>query len=191
MDAYVHPSSIVEDDVVIEKNAKVWHFCHLDSGAFVGESTVLGQNVYLGKGVHIGASCRIQNNVSVYSGVKLEDFVFLGPSCVFTNVKVPRAFALKGADSFDQTIVQKGATIGANATIVCPRTIGCYSFIGAGSLVCQDVKDYELVYGNPARHQAWVCRCGTKLDDNLVCPSCKQRYTEHESGLAPQTVKGI
>ncbi len=186
----IHESSLVEAGVYLGSGVKIWHFCHLDKGSYISDDTVLGQNVYIGKDVHIGKGCRIQNNVSVYSGVELEDYVFLGPSCVFTNVKTPRAFSLVGPSGFSKTLVKTGASIGANATIVCPRIIGAYSLVGAGSLVSKDVRDYELVYGNPAKHQGWVCNCGCKLEEDLHCKSCGANYIKTSSGLVPQTQEG-
>jgi UDP-2-acetamido-3-amino-2,3-dideoxy-glucuronate N-acetyltransferase len=150
---FVHKSSIVEETARIGDGTKVWHFCHVDSDAVIGDNCVLGQNVYVGKGVKIGDNVKIQNNVSVFTGVEIGDDVFIGPSAVFTNVLMPRAFQ-KG--EFKKTLVMKGATIGANATIVCGTIIGRYSFVGAGSVVTKSIHDYAVVYGVPARVKAWT-----------------------------------
>jgi UDP-2-acetamido-3-amino-2,3-dideoxy-glucuronate N-acetyltransferase len=147
--AWKHPSSIIDEGATIGQGTKIWHFCHISSGARVGENCVLGQNVYVGPGVKIGDGCKIQNNVSVYEGVTLEDNVFCGPSCVFTNVKRPVANVK--ANGYEKTLVKSGAVIGANATIVCGVTLGEGCFIGAGAVVTHDVKEGETVYGVPAR----------------------------------------
>jgi len=180
---FIHPSSQVEEPANIGEGTNIWHFSHLMPGVTVGKNSTIGQNVFIGKGVSIGNNVKIENNVSVFEGVTLEDDVFCGPSCVFTNVKVPRShISQKG--HFSATIVRKGATIGANATIVCGHNIGKYAFIGAGAVVTRDVPDYALVYGNTARLQGWVCECGARLDfgqDNQTrCPSCGAEYTKQK-----------
>lgn len=159
---FSHPSSIVDQGALIGDGTKIWHFSHISEGAVLGKSCVLGQNVYIGPRVTIGNNVKIQNNVSVYEDVILEDDVFCGPSCVFTNVMTPRSHVSR-KNEFKKTRVKKGATIGANATIVCGVTIGEYAFIGAGSVVTKNAAPYALVHGNPARLQGWMCACGEKL----------------------------
>lgn len=151
MTYFIHESAYVDDNVIIENGTKVWHFSHIQNGAVIGENCTFGQNVNVGSEVKIGNSCKIQNNVSIYNGVTLEDHVFCGPSCVFTNDLTPRAEFPKGSDHRVRTLVKQGASIGANATIVCGVTIGEYAMIGAGSVVTKDVPDYSLVVGVPAR----------------------------------------
>ena len=168
---FVHESAVVDDGVVIGTGTKVWHFSHVLSGSQIGENCTIGQNVVIGPDVAIGKGCKIQNNVSVYKGVTLEDGVFCGPSMVFTNVYNPRS-EIRRMHELRPTLVKKGATIGANATIVCGVTIGQYAFIGAGAVVTRDVPDHALVMGNPAEQTGWVCRCGEKLNDALECPAC-------------------
>jgi UDP-2-acetamido-3-amino-2,3-dideoxy-glucuronate N-acetyltransferase len=160
----VHESSYVDDDVQIGHGTQIWHFCHVMSGSRIGVECRIGQNVVIGPHAVLGNNVKIQNNVSVYQGVILEDDVFCGPSIVFTNVTTPRSGIVRNtADDFSTTLVKRGATIGANATIVCGRIIGEYAFIGAGAVVTRDVPAYALVYGNPARQQGWACACGVKL----------------------------
>ena len=156
---YIHESSIVDKNVKIGKGSKIWHWCHISKNSKIGKDCVIGQNVFIGENVAIGDNVKIQNNVSLYDGVIIEDDVFLGPSCVFTNVLNPRAFINK-KKKFEKTLVKKGSTIGANSTIICGLTIGSYSFIGAGSVVTKNVSNYRLVYGNPAKNKAWVSKNG-------------------------------
>ena len=182
-DPFVHASAVVDAGASIGTETKVWHFCHIMSGAQVGTDCVLGQNVMVGPGVRIGNGVKVQNNVSIYAGVIIEDDVFCGPSMVFTNVLTPRAF-VERKDEFRPTLVQKGATIGANATIVCGNKIGRYAMIGAGAVVTHDVQDHALVLGNPARQAGWVGRSGERLDSELVCPRTGERYRETHNGLA-------
>ncbi|MCA9524307.1 MAG: N-acetyltransferase [Myxococcales bacterium] len=182
--ARVHETSIVASGVTLGAGTRVWHFCHVMQGATIGEGCVLGQNVHVGPNVRIGNRVKIQNNVSVYSGVILEDDVFCGPSMVFTNVLTPRAF-VERKDAFVATLVGRGATIGANATVVCGVTIGRYAMVGAGAVVTRDVAPHALVVGNPARQHGWVCRCGEVLrgaGDPLVCGRCEARYRLTEPG---------
>ncbi|MEW5692135.1 MAG: Gfo/Idh/MocA family oxidoreductase [Candidatus Hydrogenedentota bacterium] len=176
---YIHPSSILDDNVEIGKGTKIWHFSHILSGSRIGKNCNIGQNVVIGPEVIIGDGCKIQNNVSVYKGVTLEDYVFCGPSCVFTNVINPRS-EIRRMDELKPTLVKMGASIGANATILCGNVIGKYSFIGAGSVVTKDVPDYALIYGSPARIKGWVCECSEKLNfenNRAWCKICGKKYT--------------
>jgi len=175
---YVHESSIVDDGVSVGTATKIWHFCHIQSNSNIGENCTIGQNVYIGDGVKVGNGCKIQNNVSLYSGVELEDYVFCGPSCVFTNDLTPRSEFPKGPNHRVKTLVKHGASIGANATIVCGHTIGRFAMIGAGAVVTKDVPDYALMVGIPAKPVGWVCRCGIVLDENLNCIGCGCLYKE-------------
>jgi UDP-2-acetamido-3-amino-2,3-dideoxy-glucuronate N-acetyltransferase len=175
---FLHESACVGDDVRIGERSRIWHFTHVSDGARIGTNCVIGQNVFIGQNVAIGDGCKIQNNVSVYKGVFIEDEVFCGPSCVFTNVYNPRAF-IERKDEFLHTLVKKGATIGANATIVCGVTIGKYAMIGAGAVVKSSVPDYAVVAGVPAKQIGWACRCGTSLnfqDERSVCKYCGKEY---------------
>lgn len=184
---FIHPTAIIDEPCEIGEGTKIWHFCHIMKGAKIGKNCVIGQNVFIGKGVKIGNNVKIQNNVSVYEGVILEDDVFCGPSMVFTNVLNPRSH-IPRKHEFKQTIVKKGATIGANATIICGHTIGEYAFIGAGAVVTKDVPPYALVIGNPAKITGWMCECGTKLQfasDTAVCPACGKKYKK-ENGLVKE-----
>jgi UDP-2-acetamido-3-amino-2,3-dideoxy-glucuronate N-acetyltransferase len=189
---FVHPSSYIDENVEIGEGTKIWHFCHILRNTKIGKNCVLGQNVMVGPNVIIGNRCKIQNNVSVYEGVELEDDVFCGPSMVFTNVINPRAF-IERKHEFKKTLVKKGATIGANATIVCGVTIGRYALVGAGAVVTKDVPDYALVVGVPARQIGWVCKCGNTLknrkEDKLVCSSCGSEYAEKDGKLIPVVEK--
>ena len=173
---FIHESSYVDEGVVIGAGTKIWHFCHIQSGAVIGENCSLGQNVNVADGVRIGNGVRIQNNVSVYRGVEIEDNVFCGPSCVFTNVVTPRAHYSVHGD-YAPTLVRKGASLGANCTIVCGHAIGRSALIAAGAVVASDVPDYALMAGVPARRIGWVCECGYKLDESLRCPVCNRKYT--------------
>lgn len=181
-DVFVHESSYVDAGVKIGRGTKIWHFSHVQSDAVIGERCSLGQNVNVARGVRIGNGVRIQNNVSVYEGVELEDDVFCGPSCVFTNVTLPRsAFPVDG--HYVKTLVKRGASLGANSTIVCGHTVGRCAMVGAGSVVAADVKDHALVVGNPAKQIGWVCACGARLAEALQCGSCGREYRETERGL--------
>lgn len=173
---YVHESSYIDSGVTIGTNTKIWHFCHVQSGAVIGEGCSLGQNVNISNNVIIGNGVKIQNNVSVYEGVELEDYVFCGPSMVFTNDLTPRAKYPKGRSGYKKTKLKEGATIGANATVVCGHTIGKWAMIAAGAVVTNDVPDYALMAGVPAKQIGWVCECGSRLDERLKCNNCKRTY---------------
>jgi UDP-2-acetamido-3-amino-2,3-dideoxy-glucuronate N-acetyltransferase len=182
--SFVHPTAILDTGVTVGPGTKIWHFSHILSGSVIGNNCNLGQNVVIGPRVKIGNGCKIQNNVSVYEGVTLEDDVFCGPSMTFTNVVNPRSF-IKRMRELKTTKVKRGASIGANATVVCGHVLGEYCFIAAGSVVTRDVPPYALMKGNPARRAGWMCRCGAKLPPELQCPSCGQKYTENDGRLTP------
>jgi UDP-2-acetamido-3-amino-2,3-dideoxy-glucuronate N-acetyltransferase len=185
-DYFVHESAYVDLPCSIGADTQIWHFSHIMQNVEIGEKCKIAQNVFVAAGVKIGSNVKIQNNVSVYAGVTLEDDVFCGPSCVFTNINTPRsAFPRNTMDDYLVTLVKQGATIGANATIVCGHTIGRYAFIGAGSTVTKNVSDYALVYGNPAKQVGWMCECGAKLDaefekpditKTITCQACEREY---------------
>ena len=179
MDYFKHESAYVDEGAKVGKGTRIWHFCHVMAGAEIGEGCTLGQNVFVAKGVRIGDGVKIQNNVSVYEGVTLEDGVFVGPSAVFTNVRTPRAsFPRNRSEDFLPTVVKRGATIGANATIVCGVTIGEWAFVAAGAVVTKDVPPYALVAGVPAKRVGWACECGEILPfegDRVTC-SCGRAY---------------
>ena len=189
---FSHETAIIDDGAKIGTSTKIWHFSHILKNSEIGENCVIGQNVSIGPDVKIGNGCKVQNNVSIYKGVTLEDSVFCGPSCVFTNVYNPRAF-IERKNEFRPTLVKKGATIGANATIVCGITIGEYSLIGAGAVVKKDVPSYALVAGVPARQIGWVCECGTSLKkinkDRTECPACRKKYQIGPRGLKLKSLK--
>lgn len=180
MAAFVHESSFVDPGARLGEGTKVRHFCHIMEGAAIGEHCSLGQNVFVGRGVQVGRHVKIQNNVSLYEGVTLEDYVFCGPSVVFTNIRTPRsAFPRNRAEDYIPTLVKKGASIGANATIVCGITIGEWAFVGAGAVVTRDVPAHALVAGVPARVVGWACECGITLHfegPRAVCADCGKRY---------------
>lgn len=175
--AFVHESAYVDEGAHIGAGTKVWHFCHVLAGAVIGERTSLGQNVVVMNGTRIGSNVKIQNNVSVYEGVELEDDVFCGPSMVFTNVMNPRSHVSR-KNEYRRTLVKRGASIGANATIVCGSTLGEYSFIGAGAVVSKDVPAFALMVGVPARRMGWMCQCGERLPSGGAgqCAACGSTY---------------
>ena len=182
---YIHPTATVEEPCEIGKGTKIWHYSHIMKGAKIGKNCQFGQNVFIDSMAEIGNGVKIQNNVSVYNCVKLEDDVFCGPSMVFTNVINPRS-PISRKSEFKETLVKKGATLGANSTVLCGITIGEYAFIGAGAVVTKDVPSYALVYGNPARFNGWMCECGVKLQIKNckgICKSCGKRYSKNSSGL--------
>lgn len=182
-DFFIHESSFLDDDVRIGSGTKIWHFCHIQKGACIGENCSLGQNVNISNHVTIGNGCKLQNNVSLYEGVVLEDYVFCGPSCVFTNDLTPRAKYPKGAAGYKQTLIKTGASIGANATVVCGHTIGEWAMIGAGAVVTCNVQAHALMLGVPARRVDWVCECGARLHGKTDCDCCGRSYRETENGL--------
>ena len=181
-DVMIHETAVVDEGACIGAGSKIWHFCHVLSGTRIGTNCVLGQNVMVGPNVEVGNGVKIQNNVSVYAGVTIEDDVFCGPSMVFTNVLTPRAFVDR-REEFGTTRVCRGATIGANATVICGITIGRYAMIGAGAVVTHDVPDHALIVGVPGQRVGWVSRSGERLNADLVCPRTGERYRECAHGL--------
>lgn len=177
---FVHESSYIDEEVTIGSGTKIWHFCHVLKNSFIGQNCVLGQNVMVGPNVKIGNNVKLQNNISVYDGVEIEDDVFCGPSMVFTNVVNPRSF-IERKNEFRKTLIKKGASLGANCTIVCGITVGRYAFVGAGAVVVTDVPDYALVLGVPATIKGWMCKCGITLQkvipgQKIKCNSCGNTY---------------
>lgn len=193
-DFFVHESAYVDKGAAVGRGTSIWHFSHIMSGAELGAECTLGQNVFVQSNVRIGNYCKIQNNVSVYEGVILEDYVFCGPSMVFTNVKNPRCkYPQRGSEFYVTTLVMEGASIGANATIVCGHTIGRHAFIGSGAVVTGDVPDYALMIGVPAKRTGWVCECGKILpefDRGIRCPACGMEYNLDEIGRLIHNVQG-
>lgn len=185
-DYFVHPTAVIDQPCSIGARSSIWHFSHVSAGAIIGAGCTLGQNVYIGPAVTIGSNVKVQNNVSVYTGVELEDDVFCGPSCVFTNITNPRSEIVR-RHLLEKTLVKRGATIGANATVVCGATIGRYAFIGAGAVVVGDVADYALMLGVPGRRRGWMSRHGHRLTEATAtgiwrCPESGWRYQEVERG---------
>lgn len=181
------PTSLVSDDAQIGEGTRIWQFCNVMGGSVIGEDCNIGQNVFVEGGVRLGDHVKVKNNVALYQGVVCEDDVFLGPNCVFTNVINPRSF-IERKHEFKKTIVKKGATVGANATILCGNTIGRYAMIGAGAVVTHDVRDHQLVIGNPARVAGYVCKCGCRLQEaekegSWSCPECGRRYSITTDGV--------
>jgi UDP-2-acetamido-3-amino-2,3-dideoxy-glucuronate N-acetyltransferase len=194
IDYFVHDSSCVDAGAAVGTGTKIWHFCHVMSGARIGEHCNIGQNVFIAADVRIGNNVKIQNNVSLYTGVIVEDDVFLGPSMVFTNVINPRSHVNR-KDEYMTTLVRMGTSIGANATILCGVTLGQYCFVGAGAVVTHDVPDYALVYGSPARLKGWMCQCGIELnffryEDHEVatCENCRKHYTKAGATVSSEGV---
>ena len=182
-DYFVHESSYIDEGAYVGKGTKIWHFSHIQKGAHIGENCSLGQNVNISNGVKIGNDVKIQNNVSVYEGVELEDFVFCGPSMVFTNDLTPRSKYPKGSVGYKKTIVRYGASIGANATIVCGNIIGRWAMIASGSVVTKDVPNYALMAGVPAKQIGWICECGTPLKGSYKCNECGREYVLEDNKL--------
>ena len=176
-DYFVHESSYVDDGVKIGQGTKIWHFSHIQSGAVIGNNCSFGQNVNVANNVKIGNGVKVQNNVSIYEGVELEDYVFCGPSMVFTNDLTPRAKYPKGSAGYKKTVLKDGATVGANATIVCGHTIGKWAMIAAGAVVTKDVPDYALMAGVPAKQIGWVCECGEILKNGSLCSKCGRKIS--------------
>lgn len=185
-DYFVHASSYVDEDVEIGEGTKIWHFCHIQKGARIGKNCSFGQNVNVANRVKIGNGVKVQNNVSIYEGVELADYVFCGPSMVFTNDLTPRAKYPKGSAGYKRTLVKTGATIGANATIVCGNELGEWCTIAAGAVVTKNVPAHALMAGIPARQVGWVCECGQVLSEDLTCPDCKRRYRLSDGELSEE-----
>ena len=180
---FVHESSFVDDDVEIGEGTKIWHFCHIQKGARIGARCSLGQNVNVSNNVRVGDGCKLQNNVSLYEGVELENDVFCGPSCVFTNDLTPRAKYPKGHENYKKTLIREGASIGANATIVCGHTVGRWAMIGAGAVVASNVPEYTLMLGVPAKPAGYVCKCGARMsfeNGKAECAACGRKYRKNE-----------
>jgi UDP-2-acetamido-3-amino-2,3-dideoxy-glucuronate N-acetyltransferase len=185
-DYFVHESSYVDDGAVIGAGSKIWHFCHVMSGAVIGEGCNLGQNVVVMSGAVLGKNVKVQNNVSIYEGVHLEDDVFCGPSCVFTNVNTPRSHVSRRGE-YLVTRVGRGSSIGANATVVCGSTLGEFAFIGAGAVVTSDVPSFALMVGVPARRVGWMCQCGERIlvsGGQSSCIRCGMKYVEEDGALS-------
>jgi UDP-2-acetamido-3-amino-2,3-dideoxy-glucuronate N-acetyltransferase len=196
-DFFVHPSSFVDEGAQIGAGSKIWHFCHVMPRTRIGKDCNIGQNVFIASDVVIGNNVKIQNNVSLYSGVTVEDDVFLGPSMVFTNVINPRSHVSR-REQYQKTLIKQGASIGANATIVCGSNLGRYAFVGASAVITRDVPDYALVYGNPGRIRGWMCQCGIKLRweadgsrERAVCRHCGSRYTKQGDVVRSDSPEGV
>lgn len=186
MEYYVHESSFIDNDVAIGSGTKIWHFCHIQSNVTIGNNCSFGQNVNIGSHVRIGNGVKVQNNVSIYEGVELEDYVFCGPSMVFTNDLTPRAQYPKGKEGYHKTVVRRNATIGANATVVCGHELGESCMIAAGAVVTKNVPPHALMAGVPAKRIGWVCECGQVLSEKLICPDCSRCYIMHEDRIVEQ-----
>lgn len=186
MDQHIHPTAIVDGPGThVGDGTRIWHWVHIAAGAQIGARCSIGQGCYVAGGVRIGDGCRIQNHVSLYDGVTLEDDVFLGPSCVFTNVTHPRAHVSR-KDAYEPTHIGRGATVGANATVLCGVTIGAYALVGAGAVVTTDVAAHAIVVGTPARRIGWACGCGETLPASLVCSRCGTEHAEDGETVAPK-----
>lgn len=192
-DYFVHESSYLDRGAEVGNDTRIWHFCHIMGNARIGNYCNIGQNVHIASDVIIGNNVKIQNNISIYTGVIIEDDVFLGPSMVFTNVINPRSHVAR-KDEYKRTLVKKGASIGANATIVCGVTLGQYAFIGAGTVITHDVPDFALVYGSPARIKGWMCKCGVKLhfvsetnNETATCERCQSQFVKQGEVVKPMT----
>jgi UDP-2-acetamido-3-amino-2,3-dideoxy-glucuronate N-acetyltransferase len=185
---FVHESAYVDEPSIVGAGTRIWHFSHVMKNSSIGKDCNIGQNVVISPDVTIGNNVKIQNNVSIYTGCILQDDVFCGPSMVFTNVINPRSHVVRKHE-YQRTLVKTGASLGANSTIVCGITIGCYAFVGAGAVVTRDVPDYALIYGNPARVRGWMCACGVKLSfgaaDHAQCPACGHAYTRRGDCVEP------
>lgn len=179
---FIHKTSLLGKDTKVGLDTKIWQFCNIMNNVCIGDNCNIGQNVFIESGVKIGNNVKIKNNISIYTGVICEDDVFLGPSCVFTNVINPRSF-IERKNEFKNTLVKKGASVGANVTIVCGNTIGRYAMLGAGSVITKDVPDFALMIGVPAKQIGWVCECGEKLDNNFKCKRCAKEYEYIDSYL--------
>lgn len=180
----IHETTEIEEGAHIDENTVIWQRCIIQKGVIIGKNCNIGANVFIESGVHIGDGVKIKNNIAIYSGVNIEDDVFLGPNCVFTNVINPRSF-INRKNEFKDTVIRKGATIGANATLICGNTIGRYAMVGAGAVVTRDVPDYALIIGNPGRMVGYVCECGCKLDSELKCKECGKLYTMNHEKIFP------
>lgn len=178
---FIHESCFIDEPVKIGEGTRIWHRSHVMKNASIGRNCNIGENAFIESGVILGNGVKVKNNVALYTGVVCEDDVFLGPNCVFTNVINPRSF-INRKEEFKDTIIRKGATIGANSTIICGVVIGEYAMVGAGSVVTKDVVDFSLVVGNPARFRSYICKCGVKLDKSLVCRECHSEYKETNKG---------
>lgn len=179
---FCHESAKIDEGAEIGDGTRIWHWCHIMKGSKIGKNCNIGENAFIESGVELGDNVKVKNNVALYTGFKCENNVFIGPNAVFTNVANPRSF-IERKSEFKETIIREGATIGANATIVCGHDIGRYAFIGAGSVVTKEVPDYTMVVGNPAKKYAFVCECGCKLDMNLNCINCGTKYFADEKGI--------
>ncbi|MDO4747762.1 MAG: acyltransferase [Eubacteriales bacterium] len=180
--SFFHPTAIIDEGCTVGEGTRIWHWCHIMKDVKIGDNCNIGEHAFIESGVVIGNGVKIKNNVAIYTGVVCEDDVFLGPNCVFTNVANPRSY-IERKNEFKKTIIKKGATIGANATIVCGNDIEEYAFVGAGSVVTKTVPAYTMVIGNPAKFYAHVCKCGVKLDKGLCCPACGAQYIKDNNGV--------
>jgi UDP-2-acetamido-3-amino-2,3-dideoxy-glucuronate N-acetyltransferase len=180
---FKHETALIDEGAVVGNNTKIWSNSHVCGNAKVGNNCNIGQNVFIDNHAVVGNHCKLQNDVNVYDGVTLEDYVFCGPAMTFTNVTVPRCLYPTDRMNYAKTLVKYGASIGANATVVCGVTIGRHAMVGSGSVVTKDVKDYALIAGNPAKQIGWVCECGKRLGADLICKNCGRRFTESPNGL--------